>query len=335
MGSRAGLGWLLSYTSITIMLAVAGPTGSNTGAALTGALRRVSARPSCRLGAWTHARHSHIGSAALYVPNTTTLNVLPFAPVANPARRQPVALQNARSISVQGPLGTVVVPLHEFVELDWEQQESARADAEASAAAASAAADATAEPRRLNLRVLDESDKRQRSTWGLTRALLANAIEGVQDGHSLALRLVGVGYRAAVEPDPFPRPDKFESAFSQIAESLKSTTGVAATLGNFSSSVQRDFYADLIRQAEEKTKSAGPQRLSLRLGYSHPIFMTIPRGLTCSTPQPTRIILKSADKELLGLFAAKIRKWRPPEPYKGKGVFVGDETIKLKAARKK
>jgi large subunit ribosomal protein L6 len=77
----------------------------------------------------------------------------------------------------------------------------------------------------------------------------------------------------------------------------------------------------------------GQQYVSLKVGYAHPIELGIPLGVKASTPQPTTILLESIDKEVVTQFAAKIRKWRPPEPYKGKGIFVNGETIKLKAKK--
>ena len=77
----------------------------------------------------------------------------------------------------------------------------------------------------------------------------------------------------------------------------------------------------------------GQQFVSLKVGYSHPIELKIPQGVKASTPQPTRILLEGADKEVVKQFAAEIREWRKPEPYKGKGIFVNDETIKLKAKK--
>jgi len=74
----------------------------------------------------------------------------------------------------------------------------------------------------------------------------------------------------------------------------------------------------------------GQQFVSLKVGYSHPIELPIPRGVKASTPQPTRILLEGVEKEVVMQFAAKIRKWRVPEPYKGKGIFVNGETIRLK-----
>ena len=74
----------------------------------------------------------------------------------------------------------------------------------------------------------------------------------------------------------------------------------------------------------------GQKFVSLKVGYSHPIELGVPQGVTASTPQPTRILLEGTEKQILNQFAARIRKWRPPEPYKGKGIFVNNENIKLK-----
>lgn len=279
-------------------------------------------------------RHSHIGSAPLYVPPSTKLTIQSFPPMVNPSKRQPPQYINGtvKSIKVEGPLGTVVIPLRDFVQLNWEEANKLTETGE------KAQSVEEVEPRKLTLSIQDDNIKIQKGTWGLTRALLANAIEGVQEGHSISIRMVGVGYRAAVENDPFYKPDKFEAAFTSIddlapfSDSKRGNT--SQSLGFFVSEEQKKFYQNFIKSSNE-SQTTTKQRLSLRLGYSHPIFMQIPRGITCTTPQPTKIVLKGADKEALGLFAANIRKWRPPEPYKGKGVFVGDETIKLKAARKK
>lgn len=260
------------------------------------------------------ARRSHIGSAVLYVPPTTNLSVLPFAPVSNPSRRQPTSLKKAGSIEVKGPLGTVLVPLQDYVELRWQQEEAAADSAAkastASSSSSSSANTSTAETKRLQLVVRDAKEKAQRSTWGLTRALLANALEGVEEGHSVVIRLVGVGYRAAVEADPFPRPDKFDEALGSAVTAGSSSTN------NFESSEQRQYYLRRLEEFQKTQMAKEPKRLSLKLGYSHPIYMPVPRGLTCLTPAPTRIIIKGVDKEAVGLFASKIRNWRKPEPYK-------------------
>jgi large subunit ribosomal protein L6 len=75
--------------------------------------------------------------------------------------------------------------------------------------------------------------------------------------------------------------------------------------------------------------------LNLALGFSHPIDFQIPSGVTVETPSQTEIILKGSDKQLVGEIAAKIRAYRPPEPYKGKGVRYADEHVARKEAKKK
>lgn len=75
--------------------------------------------------------------------------------------------------------------------------------------------------------------------------------------------------------------------------------------------------------------------VNLTLGFSHPVVYKLPQGVTAETPSQTEIVLKSADKQLLGQVAAEIRAFRPPEPYKGKGVRYSDEYVRRKEAKKK
>ncbi|PIE83276.1 MAG: 50S ribosomal protein L6 [Candidatus Contendobacter odensis] len=75
--------------------------------------------------------------------------------------------------------------------------------------------------------------------------------------------------------------------------------------------------------------------LNLTIGFSHPVNFKIPEGVTIETPSPTEIVVRGVDKQLVGEVSAKIRAYRPPEPYKGKGVRYSDETIILKEAKKK
>lgn len=79
----------------------------------------------------------------------------------------------------------------------------------------------------------------------------------------------------------------------------------------------------------------GQKFVNVKVGYSHPIELGLPKGVTASTPQPTRLLLEGPEKEVVMQFAAKIRMWRKPEPYKGKGIFVNGETIRLKNKRNK
>ncbi len=119
-----------------------------------------------------------------------------------------------------------------------------------------------------------------KASWamaGTMRSLVNNMVEGVTTGFRKELKLIGVGYRAAVQG----------------------------------------------------------QNLNLTLGYSHPIDFVIPEGIKIEAPSQTDLVVTGADKQLVGEVSAKIRAFRPPEPYKGKGVRYADEHISLKEAKKK
>ena len=75
--------------------------------------------------------------------------------------------------------------------------------------------------------------------------------------------------------------------------------------------------------------------LKLSVGFSHPVDMEVPEGLTVETPSQTDIVVKGVDKQQVGQFSAEIRETRPPEPYKGKGVRYADEVVARKEAKKK
>jgi large subunit ribosomal protein L6 len=75
--------------------------------------------------------------------------------------------------------------------------------------------------------------------------------------------------------------------------------------------------------------------VNLSLGYSHPVSYVLPEGVSVETPSQTDVVLKSADKQLLGQVASEIRAYRKPEPYKGKGVRYSDEVVLRKEAKKK
>jgi large subunit ribosomal protein L6 len=118
-------------------------------------------------------------------------------------------------------------------------------------------------------------NKQQRALHGLWRALVAGMIQGVNEGFSRKLELVGVGYRA-----------------------------------------------------EMKGK-----KLQLAIGYSHPILFIPPEGVTIQTPTQTNIVVGGIDKQLVGQVAAKIRSFRLPEPYKGKGIRYEGEVVRRKAGK--
>jgi len=80
--------------------------------------------------------------------------------------------------------------------------------------------------------------------------------------------------------------------------------------------------------------SAQGNKINLELGFSHPISHQLPDGVTAQTPSQTEIVLKSSNKQVIGQVAAEIRAYRPPEPYKGKGVRYSDEHVVIKESKK-
>ena len=76
-------------------------------------------------------------------------------------------------------------------------------------------------------------------------------------------------------------------------------------------------------------------KLNLTLGFSHPVEYEVPEGISVETPSQTEILVKGSDKQKVGQVAAEIRRFRPPEPYKGKGVRYADERVQIKEAKKK
>jgi large subunit ribosomal protein L6 len=154
-----------------------------------------------------------------------------------------------QDVTVKGPMGTLERTFHERVKVVVE--------------------DGTA-------RVTRHDEERQtRALHGLSRALLANMVQGVSEGFSKELSIVGVGYRALLKG----------------------------------------------------------RNLELQVGFSHPVEINAPDGITFEVPEQTRIIVSGIDKELVGQVAADIRKVRPPEPYKGKGIRYVDEYVRRKAGK--
>lgn len=81
--------------------------------------------------------------------------------------------------------------------------------------------------------------------------------------------------------------------------------------------------------------AAQGSKLNLQIGFSHPVNIEMPQGITVATPAPTEIVLKGADRQRVGQIAAEIRAVRPPEPYKGKGIRYADEKVVIKETKKK
>lgn len=110
---------------------------------------------------------------------------------------------------------------------------------------------------------------------------------------------------------------------------------VRANLASMIEGVSKGFEKKLTLVGVGYRAKAQGTTLNLTVGFSHPIDHKLPKGVTVETPSQTEIVLKGADKGLLGQVAADIRSYRPPEPYKGKGIRYADEVIKIKETKKK
>ena len=120
---------------------------------------------------------------------------------------------------------------------------------------------------------------------------------------------------------------------SKAANALAGTT--RALLNNMVVGVSQGFERKLDLVGVGYRAQAQGKVLNLTLGFSHPVNFEVPEGITVETPSQTEIVVKGADKQQVGQVAAKIRAYRPPEPYKGKGVKYRDEVIVRKEAKKK
>ncbi len=107
-----------------------------------------------------------------------------------------------------------------------------------------------------------------------------------------------------------------------------------ALLNNMVTGVSEGFEKRLLLQGVGYRAQAQGQKLNLQLGFSHEINYEVPEGISVETPSQTEIIVKGCDKQRVGQVASEIRAFRPPEPYKGKGVRYADERIVRKEAKK-
>jgi large subunit ribosomal protein L6 len=108
-----------------------------------------------------------------------------------------------------------------------------------------------------------------------------------------------------------------------------------ALVNNMVTGVTKGFEKKLSLVGVGYKAQAQGDKLNLSLGFSHPVVHAMPEGVTVATPTPTEILIKGIDRQKVGQIAAEVRAYRPPEPYKGKGVRYVDEVVKLKETKKK
>lgn len=202
---------------------------------------------------------SRIGKLPIPVPSGTTVTV------------------DGQTVKAKGSKGELSLVLSELVTPSLEDNELTIRPREDLEKAANERIEAEkARGRRLPT-FAEALDARARTQWGTARSRAANMVEGVTNGFSKTLELVGVGYRAQMQGSD----------------------------------------------------------LKLSLGFSHDVIYKAPEGIKLEAPKPTEVIVSGADKQAVGQVAAEIREFRPPEPYKGKGIRYQGEYVRRKEGKKK
>ncbi len=120
---------------------------------------------------------------------------------------------------------------------------------------------------------------------------------------------------------------------SRFANAMAGTT--RAHINNMVTGVSAGFERKLELVGVGYRAQAQGNKLNLTLGFSHPVEYPVPEGITVETPSQSEIVVRGIDRQRVGQVAAELRRFRPPEPYKGKGVRYSDERIVLKEAKKK
>ncbi|WP_299003335.1 50S ribosomal protein L6 [uncultured Shewanella sp.] len=152
----------------------------------------------------------------------------------------------------------------------------------------------------------------------------------VKGGKSTLTRVINSAVNLVVEGDKitFNPVEGVQGAWAQAGTAR-------ALVNNMVIGVSQGFEKKLqLIGVGYRAKIAG-KGIDLTLGFSHPLVHELPAGVTAECPTQTEIVLKGADKQLVGQVAANIRGYRPPEPYKGKGVRYADEQVRRKEAKKK
>ena len=167
---------------------------------------------------------------------------------------------------------------------------------------------------------------------------LPKGVEFRQDGNRVTLK--GGNGELSLELNPEVELKHEDNVLTLHPRSgSRFSTAIAGTmrsiLSNMAKGVSEGFEKKLELKGVGYRAQAQGNSLNLSLGFSHPVIYEAPEGISIETPSQTEIVVKGADKQKVGQAAAEIRGFRPPEPYKGKGVRYADERVQLKEAKKK
>jgi large subunit ribosomal protein L6 len=122
---------------------------------------------------------------------------------------------------------------------------------------------------------------------------------------------------------------------NESAEANAMSGTMRALVSNMVNGVSKGFEKKLNLVGVGFRAQAQGQKLNLQIGFSHPVVKDMPEGIKVVTPTQTEIVISGADRQVVGQLAAEVRAFRPPEPYKGKGIRYADERVVLKETKKK
>jgi large subunit ribosomal protein L6 len=164
---------------------------------------------------------------------------------------------------------------------------------------------------------------------------LPNGVEFNQSGESVSIKGPKGTLSLDIHPSVGVTIDDGVVSFAPHQEADMAMAGtMRALVANMVEGVTNGFERKLTLVGVGYRAAVQGSALNLQLGFSHPVDFPIPEGVTIETPSQTEVVVRGSDKQLVGQVAAKIRAFRPPEPYKGKGVRYADERVVMKEAKK-
>ena len=167
---------------------------------------------------------------------------------------------------------------------------------------------------------------------------LPKGVEAKIDGNTVTIKAQKGSYTLVLHPHVGVTNENGVLHVQQKTEDQQANAAAGTTralLNNAVKGVTQGFQKKLELVGVGYRAQAQGKTLNLTLGFSHPVNFKVPEGITIETPSQTEIMIKGSDRQKVGQVAAEIRGFRPPEPYKGKGVRYADERVVLKEAKKK
>jgi large subunit ribosomal protein L6 len=163
-------------------------------------------------------------------------------------------------------------------------------------------------------------------------------VDVTMDGHCLSVK--GSGGALSLTQNALVKISNEDGKLNfSAANESREADAMAGTLrqlvNNMVVGVTKGFEKKLTLIGVGYKAAAQGNKLNLTVGYSHPVNKDMPAGITVTTPTPTEVLIKGADRQRVGQVAAEIRAIRPPEPYKGKGIRYSDEKVAIKETKKK